>query len=155
MNPEQVRRSLADAIEEYLDGRITNEQLDVVIGSRDASKDRTCIEIGTEMQFFLSDFTYHRNEGKYHIENPVEQALRRWITLLRYGWLWNPERSDTTRFGLRGIIDLLRANLCIRSRLDGNLFWPLENEQEWNTFQQNLAEVLRGKDVDTKDDTDR
>ena len=89
------------------------------------------MEIASEMMFFLSDFCYHKNDGKYRISEEIEQAIRRWVYLVRTGWEWSPGRKDSNRFGLRGLLDLLRTNLCTSSRLDGNLYWPLAGPEEW------------------------
>ena len=126
-----TRKRLAEAIEAYLDRRIDNSALDNVLCDEDVRNDITCMEIASEMEFFLSDFCYHKNDGKYKIGEEVEQAIRRWVYLLQSGWEWSLDRKDTTRFGLWGLIDLLRSNLCTRSRLDGNLYWPLSGYDEW------------------------
>ena len=97
------------------------------------------MEIAEEMLFFLSDFCYHKNEGKHRIREEVERATRRWVYLLRSGWEWPPDRKDSTRLGLLGLFDLLRSNLCTRLRLDGNLHWPLGGQQEWLAWKRQVS----------------
>jgi len=135
MIENSARERMADAIESYLSREITNNELDDVLCSLDVAKDRTCMELANEVQFFLSDFCHHKNEGKFQIDSEVELAFRRWIALLRSNWKWDKSRTDTTRLGFRGILDLLRSNLCTRSRLDGNLYWPLQDEWAWASLK--------------------
>ena len=95
------------------------------------------MEIAGEMELFLSDFCYHKNEGKYRIRQEVDEAIRRWVYLLPSGWEWSPGRKDSTRFGLLGICDLLRSDFRIKS---GNLYWPLAGPQEWLAWKSRSVE---------------
>lgn len=144
MDASHAREKLAAAIEAYLDGKIDNGTLDNTLSDKDVRSDNTCMEIAVEMSFFLSDFCYHKNEGKYKIGEEVEQAIRRWVYLLRTGWKWSPDRKDSTRFGLRGLLDLLRSNLCTKSRLDGNLYWPLAGPEEWSDWKRKAGQQETG-----------
>ena len=134
MTDVDARQRLADAIEAYLDRRIDNGILDNTLCDKEIMSSPTCLEIAGEMGFFLSDFCYHKNEEKHQVAEEVEQAIRRWVCLLRGGWEWPPNRKDATHFGLRGLFDLLRSNFCLKSRLGGNLYWPLSGRQEWDTW---------------------
>ena len=136
MTPCNVREKVATAIEAYLDGKSDNSVLENALSEQDVRTDITCREIASEMSFFLSDFCYHHNAGEYGIDAEVEEAIRRWVYLLRTGWEWSPRRKDTTRFGLRGVFDLLRSNLVTRSRLAGNWYWPLAGPEEWTDWQR-------------------
>jgi hypothetical protein len=140
MNAFDTREKLATAIEAYLDGKIDNSVLDSILSEKDVQSDNTCMEIANEMMFFLSDFRRHKNEGKYRICEEVEHGIRRWVYLLRTGWEWPSGRKDSTLFGLRGLLDLLRSNLCTKSRLDGNLYWPLAGPKEWSDWKAKAAQ---------------
>lgn len=146
MGDSLTREKLAEAIEAYVDGRIDNDALDKTLSDKDIRRDETCLEIAGEMELFLSDFCYHRNEGGYQISEEAEQAIRRWVYLLRSGWEWPPHREDLTQFGWLGLLALLRSNLCVKSRLAGNCYWPLSGPEEWLAWT---------KDSDSGDSGDR
>lgn len=144
MDASHAREELATAIEACLDGKIDNVALDNTLSEEDIRSDKTCMEIAVEMTFFPSDFCRHKNEGKYRIGEEVEQAIRRWVYLLRTGWKWPLDRKDSTRFGLQGLLDLLRSNLCTKSRLDGNVYWPLAGRQEWLDWKSKTGQQVTG-----------
>ena len=127
-----VREVAAKAIEEYLDGKIDNDKLADIIFTRQVQAEDTCREIALELSLYFSDFRQHTNAGKYRVPPKTERTIRRWVLLLRSDWRWPSSRRDSTPRGwLRFLLRLLRSNLCVKSRVAKNEYWPLDSELSW------------------------
>lgn len=131
-----VREVAAKAVEDYLDGKIDNDELERAIFARQVQADATCREIALELSLYYSDFAHHKNQGKYHIPEEMERTIRRWVLLLRSDWQWPPGRKDSTpRRRWSALLAFFRANLCVRSRVAKNEYWPLDTELSWTQLE--------------------
>jgi len=127
---------LADAIQEYLDCVIDNFTLDDLLASGQTA-DAVCEEIGGEMWFLYDDCSRHRNSGKFKIRPDDDEAVRRWIVLLRSSADWNWPRCHSAAQPLGGIGLLPRLQHVLRRQtpaLSENQFWPWADQADWSRW---------------------
>lgn len=131
-----ARESAASAIEDFLDAKIDNDELERAIFAPQVQADATCREIALELSLYYSDFAQHKNQGKYRIPDEMERTIRRWVLLLRSDWQWPPGRKDSTPCGRwNALLAFFRANFCVRSRVAKNEYWPLDTELSWTQLK--------------------
>jgi hypothetical protein len=126
VDPES-RILLANAIEQYLDGKIDSFALDDTIFDL-PDRDQACVEIGREMSRFLGDFKKQMYDSAQLLPQ-YEEGLRRWILLLRSAVEWPPDATSAR--GVQKLLNFFR--LVQRTEFGRNPFWPYETQADWDS----------------------
>lgn len=130
------RDFMANAIEDYLDGRIDNWTLDDA--HMIVSDDAMCQEFAEAIYFFYDDCSRHTNAGRHSIAPDENAMLRRWIELLRSDVVWQWARTPHPT----GFFSKLISVFNEKPPYSGNLYWPFPNEsdfREWEDRHNNIG----------------
>lgn len=128
MVEREIRSAVAMAINKYLDGHIGSQSLDDALWECRLSTDATSNAICSEMWFLYSDSEDHRNIGKWRLAAQHETMLRRWIRVLCSDWEMAEPRTAPL------LTRIARVFFGQSPTFHSNLFWPFENEAEWDRW---------------------
>lgn len=128
-----ARQKLATAIEDYLDERISNFDLDDEMVALNTT-DTTVLEIRNEISRYLSDFTEHTYE-RMRLLPSFESGVRRWIMFLRSSRAW-PLGVQKTSLMTRLLSVFQESETTAFSE---NPYWPLANEAEWDELSKDIG----------------
>lgn len=130
---EAARLSVANALEDYVEGRIGSRALNavLVLGEK---RDTACYELYFALvDDFYSIWEDHANSGKMALSARQRRMVGRWVCLLKSREEW----PLPSRFGKPWLAKLISElwqlaleAACRRSPLD-NEFWPYDTKDEW------------------------
>lgn len=125
-----ARNRMANALTDFLNGRIRNIELDDII-FRQGKADEMCLELGRQVWLFYDDIISYKNEGKYKLSSENEGIIRRWIALLQSTAEWRVVAQLPNQSRLRRV---LRWRLTPKPNFRNNPYWPLKDIDAWQRF---------------------
>jgi hypothetical protein len=130
------RTIMADSIDQFLCGKITNREFDDAIHSM-TTDDVICIQIRRQLWLFYCDIRIYSNVGDDALPAESSEVLRRWEALLRSAALWS-EIADASenRRGTGLCSHFVEPRLTPKPKLKRNPYWPFSDSHAWRVFTE-------------------
>jgi hypothetical protein len=134
-----TRDVAADAIREFMDGRITNREYERRYPRSKA--DPALREIYIQLWFLYSDISEHTMTGKHSLSEESRRAIERCILFLRsdFEYRWSPSKLRLANAVIR-ILGLGRiVNLRETKEAGETEVWPFFSQAEYQEVRRDSA----------------